>query len=226
MHKWVRRGAVDRCCHYAAPAPHATAGGCGGYDLPSSVIWERQMTIAYTAIETLDPSWGETWTNYVGCSGLDHLKEVVSLDCLLCPSIIEGALLTEEDWNYIVLEEVVGTFFCDVDYLLSRIRAESQQQVIAVLREPTESDVLSYSDDRFQFKGYDLVEDQTGISALTNCGGFDLAFSNDDLSECGLVSEHERAYRIRDLLRKHYPDEPHANCAVWAIWKMGHAKAE
>jgi hypothetical protein len=127
---------------------------------------------------------------------------------------------TEEDWNYIVYgEEAAATFFRDVDYLLSRIKAATEYQVLAVLREPTQSAVQSYADKRFEFKGYDLI-DQGGISAISNCGGFDLAFSDNDLSAWGLVPDHESAYRIRDLLRKHYPDEPHADCAVWAIWRM------
>lgn len=147
------------------------------------------------------------------------MNEIVTLDCLLCPGIFRG-MPTEEDWKYLVLGDVPGTFFRDLDYLIGRIEAASGYQVLAILREPTRSDILGFTDKRFDFKGYDLVEDETCISAITNCGGFDLAFSDDDLSACGLVSEHEAAYRIRDLLRKHYPDEPHAICAVWAIWRM------
>jgi hypothetical protein len=176
------------------------------------------MTIAYTAIETFDPSWGETWINYVKWSGLDHLEELVSLDCMLCPSIIGD--LTEEDWKYIVCEQTFYGLFRDLDHLLDRIQTDDKYQIIATIREPTERDLLRFIDERFDFKGHDLIEDQTRISALTNCGGFDLAFCKDDLSECGLVTELERACRIRELLVKHYPEDPHANCAAWAIWRM------
>lgn len=163
--------------------------------------------IAYMAKETFHPPW-------------DPANEIITLDCLLCPDIMRGEP-TAEDWNYIVYEDdATGQFFSEVEYLLSRIEATTEYQVLAVLREPTLEAVRSFADKRFDFKGYDLIEVQGGISALTNCGGFDLAFSDDDRSPWGLVSNQESAYRIRDLLRNHYPDEPHADCHVWAIWRM------
>lgn len=104
--------------------------------------------------------------------------------------------------------------------MLSRIKTKSQYQIVATIREPKKNDISTFQNERFVFKGYDLIEDETRISALTNCGGFDLAFQNNDLSESGLLSGYEKAYQIRDLLLKNYPDENHADCTVWAIWKM------
>jgi hypothetical protein len=176
------------------------------------------MTIAYTAIETFDPSDGETWTNYVNWSGLDHLKELITLDGLLCPSLIDD--LTEEDGRYIVHTELIYGMFYDLRYLLGRIQTDRKHQVIATMREPAACDICRFTDERFEFKGYDLIEDETCISALTNCGGFDLAFSRADISDCGLVAEYERACQIKEALVKHYPEEPHAHCALWAIWRM------
>lgn len=167
--------------------------------------------IAYTALETFIPPW-------------DPENEIVTLDGLLCPAIFRGPP-TEEGWNYLVLHDIPKTFFDDLDYLLGQVEDETEYQILAVVREPTQSDVLGFTDERFDFKGYDLVEDETGISALTNCGGFPLAFSDGELSECGLVPDFENAYRIRDLLKQQYPDEHHANCAVWAIWRMREEEA-
>src|SRR5205823_1421962 len=130
--------------------------------------------IAYMAKETFHPPW-------------DPANEIITLDCMLCPDIML-AELTAEDWNYLVYhEEAAGTFFFDVEYLLSRIEATTEYQVLAVLREPTLEAVRSFADQRFAFKGYDLIEVQGGNSALTNCGGFPLAFSDDDRSPWGLV---------------------------------------
>ena len=65
------------------------------------------------------------------------------------------------------------------------------------------------------------VEKDGGISAVTNCGGFKRAFQAADVSECGLLPTHERAVAVRDLLRKEYPNEPHAtDCTLWAIWRL------
>lgn len=41
-----------------------------------------------------------------------------------------------------------------------------------------------------------------------------------DLSECGLLVDHARATAVRQLLLKEYPEEPHACCRIWAIWRM------
>jgi hypothetical protein len=162
--------------------------------------------IAYTAEETFYPPW-------------DPSNEIITLDGWLCPDIMRGEL-TAEDWNYIVYGEcAAGLFFSDLEYLLSRIETTTDYQVLAVIREPTPEAVRSFADRRFDFKGYDLIEVQGSISALTNCGGW-FEFSADDLSPWGLVPDHESAYRIRDLLRNHYPDDPHANCHVWALWRM------
>jgi len=88
---------------------------------------------------------------------------------------------------------------------------QNAMPVLALLR--------SFSDDRFAYRGFDLVELQTGIRALVNCGGFPKAFSSSDLSTCGLLIDHAKAMSVRKLLRAGYPDEHHANCDVWAIWQ-------
>ena len=92
--------------------------------------------------------------------------------------------------------------------------------MIAAIREPDEADMDKIKDARFVFKGFDLLEDFSGISALTNCGGFDEAFMPGELNKSGLVEGYADAYRIQKGLREHYPGENHANCAVWALWRM------
>ena len=91
-------------------------------------------------------------------------------------------------------------------------------QVLAAVSEPTDGDIVGFADGRFIFKGFDLLNANT--SALTNCGGFDLAFTEADLNECGLVPLCHDAYRIRESLRSNYPYDIHSECVVWAIWRM------
>ncbi len=174
--------------------------------------------IVYTANETFDPSDHEAWQNYVAWSKLDHLKEIISLDNSLCPSVVPD--LIEQDWDYLAPEYYLFGLFIDPTYLLNRIKDKTKFQVLAILREPQDYNTSEFHDKRFHFKGYDLIEEATCISALTNCGGFDLAFSNNDLSEYGLITDFNRALEIKNLLQQHYPDEHHADCTVWAIWKM------
>jgi len=174
--------------------------------------------VAYTALQLFNPLSGEPWSKYIQWSGLTQLKEIISLDCSLCPGIIDK--LIDEDWNPNVYDKIFFALFSDLDYLLGRIKTDSKYQIIATIREPNSDDIKTFKDDRFIFKGYDLLEEQTRISALTNCKGFDLAFNKDDISEIGLINECDKACQIRELLLKNYPNENHADCSVWAIWKM------
>jgi len=54
------------------------------------------MPVIYSAVKRFDPACGERWREYIDWSGLTQLREVVSLDGLLCPTVIEE--LTDEDW--------------------------------------------------------------------------------------------------------------------------------
>jgi hypothetical protein len=128
--------------------------------------------------------------------------------------------LTAEDWRHNVQEDFKITLFHDLDHVLRRVAGEDQGNVLALKPEPTDEEVRSVNDPRFAFRGFDLVELETGIRALVNCGGFDKAFAGSDLSECGLHTDHAQALRVQKRLREDYPNEPHAACDVWAIWQL------
>ena len=183
------------------------------------------LSIGYGAVERFGPASGAGWRNYVGCCGVPHLEEVVSLDGSLCPNLVTE--LADEDWRHNLADEGLTYYFRDLDYFLSRFSVPPGYQVLAVAKEPDGSETLP--DPRFEFLGYDLNEAglQNGTSALTNCGGdhggYGKAFHFSDLSECGLVVSFEKATRIRRALRRHYPDDPHALCDLHAHWRMAGA---
>lgn len=110
--------------------------------------------------------------------------------------------------------------FHDLDYVLRRVAGDDRVNVLALIQNPTDADLGSFTDTRFVFRGFDLVDLQTGISALVNCGGFDKAFASTELSDCGLLTDHSRALSVQKGLKAEYPDEHHANCDVWAIWQL------
>lgn len=175
--------------------------------------------VGYGAVERFGPADGDLWSNYIACSGMPpHLTEVVTLDGSLCPNLVTA--LTDEDWQHNVHEDGMIFFFRDLDYFLSRFDAPDNYQVLAVIPNPQGQEALD--DPRFAFIGYDLLEgDLTGgTSALTNCGGFEKAFAPSDLSEYGLVSDYDKAVQVNRLLREYYPDEPHAFCDMYALWRM------
>jgi hypothetical protein len=173
--------------------------------------------IGFRICERFDPGSGQTWINYLKWSGLAHFNEVVGLDCSLCPSVISE--LSSVDRDHIVYAEHLFAVFDDQRYLLSRCPLTERSQLLAVSREASVDDVHAFQPKGFTFKGYDLIEEATCISALTNCGGFERVFSPRELSNEGLIRDHKRAYTVRDLLHNEYPDEPHADCQVWAIWR-------
>jgi hypothetical protein len=176
------------------------------------------MGVVYSAVRRFDPASGDSWANFIAWSGLTQLRQVVTLDITLCPTVFGE--LTDEDWRHNVQEDFKVNLFHDLDHVLAKVAGEEQVSVLALLQNPTGDEVRSFADPRFVFRGFDLVELGTGISALVNCGGFPKAFAPADLSNCGLVADHEAALGVQKRLREEYPDEPHAQCDVWAIWQM------
>jgi hypothetical protein len=176
------------------------------------------MPVVYTAVKRFDPGCGEAWPKFIEWSGLAQLREVVSLDRILCPTLFGES--TDEDWRHNVREDFKITLFHDLDHVMRRVAPDDPVNVLALMQNPTDDEVRSFNDGRFAFRGFDLVELQTGISALVNCGGFDRAFAPTELSDCGLLGDHARAMSVQKRLRVEYADEHHADCDLWAVWQM------
>lgn len=176
------------------------------------------MPVVYSAVRRFDPSVSEGWSKYIAWSGLTQLREVISLDGILCSTIFQE--LTAEDWQRNVQEDYKTHLFHNLDYVVRKAASDERVNILALLQNPTVDELRSFSDSRFEFRGFDLVDVHGDISALVNCGGFDRAFRPADLSDCGLLADHAQAMAVQKLLRQNYADEPHAVCDVWAIWQM------
>ncbi|URZ08615.1 hypothetical protein [Clostridium felsineum] len=147
------------------------------------------------------------------------MKEIISLDCDLCPSIVKDR---DIESKYRCFQQY--GFYYDIlnnlNVLLKNVDNREEKQILAVVRKPKYDCSNVLLDKRFKFYGYDLIEDSTRISALTNCGRFDKAFSSNDISEFGLIKEYKKAKEIQSLLLENYPDEEHVDCVLWVIWRM------
>lgn len=176
------------------------------------------MQPLFVAKRPFDPSVGDPWDHYVAWSGLAQLREVVSLDSMLCPTVPET--LTAADWEHNVHADYQVFLFRSLDYLLERTAAEGPLNILAVLQNPKAADLAVVSLPGFAFAGFDVVDVHGDVSALTNCGGFDGVFVNAELSELGLLTDLGRAEEVQASLRERYPDDPHAECQVWAIWRQ------
>jgi hypothetical protein len=110
-------------------------------------------------------------------------------------------------------------FFVDLEFLLDQIAGIEERNLLCVYRNPPSGLALPAGAMNFEFMGYDLVDVQASASALTNCGGFRDVFDNGELSSKGLVASHARAFQVQSALRARHPEEHHANCHVWAIFR-------
>ena len=172
----------------------------------------------YCAAKPFNHMDGDAWLSYVHWLGREDLRQVVTLDSILCPSLIQ--LETEEDWRYVVQEDFMLDFFHDLDYVLARTACIPTKNVLAAARNPTTTEVSGFLNPDFEFAGFDVVDVGGGISAILDCGGFPEVFSLSELSaNTGLICSLQRANQIRDTLARLYPDGDHTNCHVWALWR-------
>ncbi len=174
--------------------------------------------IWYTATERFDASSGDEWARYVAWANLPQLKECVSLDGI--HRVRELAHLTDADWEHNVQRDYCTSYFWDLDYLLQRFEhRRNEVNILAITLDPPFEVRELRLDPRFVFQGYDLI-DQYQISAISNCIGFDEAFQRSDVSPVALFDTYDFARQAQWRLQERYPDEHHAYCDVWGIWKM------
>jgi hypothetical protein len=171
----------------------------------------------FIATERFDPT-DEAWPNYFDWAKIPALTEVVGLDGSLCNPVIGGYL--DDDWNYIADVGCGPRYFHDLDYLLKRVQSVTRRNILGLYRNPETDISKAPAALDFKFLGYDLIEEQTHISALTNCGGFPDVFRNDELNTVGLISKFERAIQVEKLLAETHPEEAHAQCDLYAIWRL------
>lgn len=180
--------------------------------------------LAFTVRERFGAGDGERWIRYVTWARLPQLRELVSLDGLLCPRVVE--LDCDEDWEHNMHEDFLCNLFWDLDYVRRKIPTGLPCQLLAAARNPAEDPKDWVVPTGFVFVGHDLIDRQTSISALTNCGGFDDVFRPEELSELGLIPQWPRACEIQRQLAKSHPGEPHAQCDVWSVWRFHDSKSE
>src|SRR5690242_13335274 len=124
----------------------------------------------FIATGRFTPSCGEAWKKYVLWSGLHQLDEIVSLDPMLCPTLLPE--IKRSYWPHIVNEAFMLNFFVDLEFLLAEVAAVHDKNVLCVYRNPPSPPLPYQGETAFEFLGYDLVDIHGSASALSNCGGF------------------------------------------------------
>lgn len=99
-----------------------------------------------------------------------------------------------------------------------RIRQDEQILMVSCFDDLLNNTPMVENIENFSFCGYDLAE-EFEISALTNCGGFDETFTYKDLNAFGLLPDFATAQKMQMDLEKNNPEEEHADCLLFAIWR-------
>ncbi|MCE7040357.1 hypothetical protein [Dyadobacter sp. CY312] len=180
------------------------------------------MTFLYTARGKYDNTYngeGMSWGGYIEWSKLTHLTELVSLDGMLNEILVESDYDNAEDWDFIhVVGQYQTGFFTTEEYVLRKLKTKNRFNFLAVTIEP-DQDCKNIHIENFVFVGYELLDQDFGISALTNCGGFDETFSPKEINKYGLIDDFENAYSIKKQLLINNPAEHHADTNVIAVWR-------
>jgi len=106
----------------------------------------------------------------------------------------------------------------ELESLDSALRPDTQQ-IVAVILRPDIDPIENMATKGFIFCGYDLVDESTAISAITNCGGEFTSIPYEKLTEFGLLPTYKDAVLTQLALVKENPDEPHAYCMICEIWR-------
>ena len=162
---------------------------------------------------------GFSWEKYKDWSKLYHLDELVSLDSMLNDDLVEPNYDNEEDWKNIHIVNMVQTeFYNNLEYVLNKISLNNKFNLLAIEIEPNQ-ERSNYDLVDYEFIGYDLLDQDYSISALTNCGGFDESFLPADLNNKGLIDRLDKAKDIQRKLLENNPEEHHADTNIIAVWR-------
>jgi hypothetical protein len=171
----------------------------------------------FAARRRFGPHHGERWTAWVTWSGLTQVRELISLDTTLCPTVPDS--LVPEDWEHNVHADYQIANFRSLEYLARRVAGTPDLHLLALLQNPDADEVARVRLPAFELAGFELLDIHGDVSALTNCGGFPAGFAADELNAAGLLADLRRADEVQRGLRRAYPEEPHAVCDVWAVWR-------
>ena len=102
---------------------------------------------------------------------------------------------------------------------LSQKPAPETKQIVAAIVRPGKEPEESLEAKGFTFCGYDLVEEMSGISAITNCGGDFTSVPYHMLTQYGLLPDYKAAVLTQLALMEENPNDSHANCEILEIWR-------
>ena len=123
----------------------------------------------YIATETFTPRH-EGWATYIAWCGLTQLDEVVSLDPMLCPSLLPD--VKTEYWPHIVNEDFMLNFFVDFEFLLGELTDGVERNLLCVFRNPASEPPLPASSLNFEILDTTWLTFKRAPARLPTAAGF------------------------------------------------------
>lgn len=175
------------------------------------------VSALYFLRKRFSPQLEKAWLDYTSWAKIPSLEEIIGLDARLNPELPENFSDADEEAYELTDDHQIG-YFSDLNHAIDLAKNDADTTLLAAYRNPDHEIKLPPSTN-FHFIGYELLEDTTETSALTNCGGFPAIFQNSELNRYGLIENFQRAREIQQLLSETFEHEPHAQCTLYSLWR-------
>jgi hypothetical protein len=170
----------------------------------------------YKIIKKFGPG-DEQWDKYAQWAGLHACKEYYSID-----SINRESLFTpdsEEDWENCINENFMLNIITNLNYDLKIAHKFPSGEIIGVIENP------KHSNEEIPINhilmGYDIIDEYTSISLVTNWGGKEEGIKILKLNTSALIDNLNYAYELKGILHRDFKDDDHAKrCEVWSVYKL------
>lgn len=167
----------------------------------------------YKIVDRFCSQDGEKWHTYLESRGL-NLASFDSVDGILRLDLFEPE--SDEDWHNCVNENYKLSFITNLDYATRILNRYDNSVLVGVEIELEEGYVP-----KDRLLGFDIIDGYCDVSLVTNWGTDEEDIINSHVMPNGIICDFSRALQIRNLLRKKFSEDPHAeNCDVWAIYSV------
>ncbi len=167
----------------------------------------------YKIVKKFGPQAGDRWQRYLAWRGL-NLNSFDSVDGILSSDLFEPE--SDEDWRNCVNEDYKLSLIANLDYAKAILERYDNAVLVGIEMELEEGYVPKVG-----LLGFDIIDGYCEVSLVTNWGSDREGIINNYVMPNGLIANLGQALQIRDLLRKEFSEDSHAqNCQVWAIYRV------
>jgi hypothetical protein len=167
----------------------------------------------YKIVERFGPEDGDRWQNYLEWRGL-NLSSFDSMDGILRPDLFKPE--SDEDWRNCVNEQFKLNLITNLEYARGILDRYDNSVLVGV-----EIELQEGYNPEDGLLGFDIIDSYCDVSLVTNWGTDEESIINNYVMNNGLIGALGRALQIRDLLRKEFSEDSHAeNCEVWAVYRV------